>query len=332
MLLSEIAKRLELEVTVLGADVEITDAVPLVQSRPGCVTFLDDATKLSQLSAENASAVVLSLPDKTNRKKNFEPESLPVPAILAQDPLRVFAQIVAMFHPPVTRTPGIHPTAVIGENVRIGQNVVIHAHVCLMDNVQIGDDVTIFPNVTIYENCVIGNRCILHAGAVIGAYGFGYDSSSGEHKLASQLGNVVLEDDVEIGANTTIDRGTFGSTTIGRGTKIDNLVMVGHNCQIGRHNLLCSQVGIAGSTTTGDYVVMAGQVGVADHISIASQVILGAQAGVPGSISEPGTYLGAPATPISEMKRQFVAIKQLGTYWKTLKKLAKDAEDEASAR
>ena len=133
---------------------------------------------------------------------------------------------------------------------------------------QIGPDVTIFPNAVLYENTVVGPRCVIHAGAVLGAYGFGYYCVDGRHQLSAQLGNVVLGADVEIGAGTTIDRGTYGPTIIGEGTKIDNQVMVAHNCRIGRHNMLCSQVGIAGSTTTGDYVVMAGQVGVRDHVHI----------------------------------------------------------------
>lgn len=126
----------------------------------------------------------------------------------------------------------------------------------------IGKDTTLFPNVVLYEDTHVGDRVILHAGAVIGAYGFGYREIDGQHTLASQLGNVVIEDDVEIGACATIDRGTYGATTIGAGTKIDNLVQIAHNCRLGQHNLICSQVGIAGSTTTGDRVVMAGQVGV----------------------------------------------------------------------
>ena len=133
---------------------------------------------------------------------------------------------------------------------------------------QIGEEVTIFPNAVLYENTVVGPRCLIHANAVLGAYGFGYGFADGRHVLSAQLGNVVLGADVEIGAGSTIDRGTYGPTSIGEGTKIDDLVMVAHNCRIGRHNMLCSQVGIAGSTTTGDYVVMAGQVGVRDHVHI----------------------------------------------------------------
>ena len=160
----------------------------------------------------------------------------------------------------------VHPLATIGDDVTIGAGSTIHSGVHIMAGSQIGEDVTIFPNAVLYENTVVGPRCLIHAGAVLGAYGFGYEQVEGRHRLTAQLGNVVLGADVEVGAGTTIDRGTYGPTVIGEGTKIDNLVMVAHNCHIGRHNMLCSQVGIAGSTTTGDYVVMAGQVGVRDHV------------------------------------------------------------------
>ncbi len=332
-------------------DPEILEAVPFAEARVGSITLLDSLKKLSLLAECQASAVLL--PKETEGKfagdgmKKWNPRGIVL--ILSENPYLDFAKLVSFFEPPVSRpSAGIHPgavidpTAKIGENttimanvyvgpkVEIGANVVLYPNVCLMEGVKIGENSTLFPNVTVYEKCVIGARCILHAGAVIGAYGFGYDSSTGKHVLSPQLGNVVLADDVELGANTTVDRGTFGATRIGEGTKIDNLVMIGHNCQIGRHNLLCSQVGIAGSSSTGDYVVCAGQVGLADHISIASHVILGAQAGVPSSISEPGTYLGSPIANINEMKRQFVAVKQLPDYWRTLKKLAKLSETSDS--
>src|SRR5262249_44063623 len=148
----------------------------------------------------------------------------------------------------------VHPGATIGDDVQIGQGSTVHSGVRVMAGCQIGRGVTLFPNVVLYENTVIGDQVIIHAGAVLGAYGFGYRFEAGRHHLAAQLGREVIESHVEIGACTTIDRGTYGTTRIGQGSKLDNQVMIGHNCQIGRHNLLCSHVGIAGSTTTGDYV------------------------------------------------------------------------------
>jgi UDP-3-O-[3-hydroxymyristoyl] glucosamine N-acyltransferase len=180
-----------------------------------------------------------------------------------------------------------------------------------MAGCQIGEQVTIFPNAVLYENTVVGPRSVIHAGAVLGAYGFGYVSSGGKHQLSAQLGYVEVGADVEIGACSTIDRGTYGPTVIGEGTKIDNLVMIGHNCRIGRHNMLCSQVGIAGSTTTGDYVIMAGQAGVRDHVTIGDRAVLGAKAGVPNDVPADTMVFGIPARPEREQKLIFAAIARL---------------------
>ena len=309
-------------------DTLISDAKPFAEAGPGEITFWDDLTWWKSAETCQASAIMFPNPACHSVKTDFSPDTLKIPVILVADIHRAFTETVKLFRPPAERPNfGVHPRAILGENVSLGKNVTIFPGAVIGDNVEIGDDTIIFPNVTIYENCVVGKNCVLHAGAVIGAYGFGYSLQDGKHILSAQFGNVILEDRVEIGANTTIDRGTYGATTIGEGTKIDNLVMIGHNCRIGRHNLLCSQVGIAGSTTTGDYVVMAGQVGVRDHVEIGSRVTLGAQAGVAGSILEEGIYLGAPAISIQEMKRQVVAIKQLPEHWKTIKKMVKKFEE-----
>jgi UDP-3-O-[3-hydroxymyristoyl] glucosamine N-acyltransferase len=177
--------------------------------------------------------------------------------------------------------------------------------------------------VVLYDDCVLGNRVIIHANAVIGADGFGYRVVDGRHIKVPQLGWVEIEDDVEIGACSTIDRGTFGATRVRTGTKIDNLVMIGHNCQIGRHNVLCSQVGIAGSTSTGDYVVMAGQVGVADHLTIGDQVTIGAKSGVPGNIPAKSQVLGTPATPHKEQVRMMKTLEKLPQIRKDLQRIKK---------
>jgi UDP-3-O-[3-hydroxymyristoyl] glucosamine N-acyltransferase len=165
--------------------------------------------------------------------------------------------------------------------------------------------------VVLYENTVLGRQVIVHANAVLGAYGFGYSTVDGRHKLCAQLGYVEVGDQVEIGAGTTIDRGTYGPTLIGSGTKIDNLVQIGHNCRIGRHNLICSQVGIAGSCSTGEYVVMAGQVGLADHLHIADGAMLGAKAGVMPDALPGKRYLGAPAVEERQFFRSISLIQQL---------------------
>ncbi len=217
----------------------------------------------------------------------------------------------------------IYPGAFVGANCVIGKGSTIYPGVCLLENCEIGENVQIFPNAVLYENTKVGDNSIVHAGAVLGAFGFGYKSSANGHELSAQLGNVELGVKVEIGANTTIDRGTFDSTTIGDGTKIDDLVMIGHNCQVGQHNLLCSQVGIAGSCTTGDFVVMAGQVGIGDHLNIGSKAILMAKAGLMHNVPEGETYLGIPATPVRE-QMQILAVKaKLPEMRKSLKKVTK---------
>jgi UDP-3-O-[3-hydroxymyristoyl] glucosamine N-acyltransferase len=175
----------------------------------------------------------------------------------------------------------------------------------------IGRGTTIFPNVVLYEDTLVGERVILHSGAVIGAYGFGYKQVDGSHRISAQLGYVVLGNDVEIGACATVDRGTYGATTIGDGTKIDNLVQVAHNCRLGKHNLICGQVGIAGSTTTGDYVVMAGQVGVRDHVHIGQGAVLCSMAGVSNNVPDGEIMLGQPATSLRRQKLQMAAIAKL---------------------
>ena len=180
----------------------------------------------------------------------------------------------------------VHPFATIGDGAMVGGGSTIHAGVHIMAGCRIGANVTIFPGAVLYENTVVGDRTIIHAAAVLGAYGFGYELVDGRHQLSSQLGNVVVGSDVEIGAGTTIDRGTYGPTIIGDGTKIDDQVMVAHNCRLGRHNMLCSQVGVAGSSTTGDYVVLAGQVGVRDHVHIGSGSVVGAMAGVANDVPD----------------------------------------------
>jgi UDP-3-O-[3-hydroxymyristoyl] glucosamine N-acyltransferase len=258
-----------------NGNLPIRGAAPLGDAKNGHITMLDRANRHACLDDCQASAVL--------GPEDLAPNGRPL--IQVNDVHSAFATIVSHFRPrrsPIERgvspeafvSPNaqfgedidVHPRAVIGEDARIGNRVTIHSGVKIQAGCQIGDDVIIYPNAVLYEDTVVGPRCIIHAGAILGAHGFGYDSSTGVHELSSQLGNVVLEADVEIGANSTIDRGTYGPTHIGEGTKVDNLVQIAHNCRIGRHNMLCAQVGIAGSTTTGDYVVMAGQVGIKDHV------------------------------------------------------------------
>lgn len=217
----------------------------------------------------------------------------------------------------------VGPFAVVGENSEIGANTTLHAGAVVGRFCKLGDDVVLHPHAVLYDECVLGNRVVIHGNAVIGADGFGYRVQSGRHVKVPQLGWVEIEDDVEVGACTTIDRGTFGPTRIGAGTKIDNLVMIGHNCNIGKHNILCSQVGIAGSTTTGDYVVMAGQVGVADHLTIGDRVTIMAKSGVSGNISGGAQVLGMPALPHREQARIMLTMEKLPEIRKDVNRIKK---------
>lgn len=319
---------------------QVLGAAPLYEVRSGQITFVEggkshEASLEQRLVDNDVAAIVVAEPIA----------ELPIAQIVCCNPREAFARIVQFFQPPVQPTsPGVDPRAaisetarlgtdcrcdagvVIGNNVRIGDRVHLMPNVVVMDNCVIGDDCVLFPNVTLYERTQLGNRVTLHSGTVLGAYGFGYTQSNGQHQRTAQLGHVIIEDDVELGACVTIDRGTYGSTRIGAGTKIDNQVMVGHNCQIGRHNLLCSQVGIAGSCTTGDYVVLAGQVGLKDHITLGDGTIVGAQSGVMDNLAGGQVYLGSPATAQREQMQIMAVQRKLPELRKALKELQRKIE------
>lgn len=300
------------------------------------ITLIDSIKRLPGLAACQAAAVVAPM--------DFDDPGMP--AIRVENVHAAFTAIVTHFRPVRQRTStGVHPTAVVapsvrlGEGVSIGPNSVIGEETWLGDGVvvgansvlgadcQVGEGTNVGSGVTLYDGTVVGERCRLHSGVVLGADGFGYKQVEGRHVPAPQLGTVEVGDDVEIGANTTIDGGVYGPTRIGDGTKIDNLVQIGHNCRIGRHNLLCSQVGIAGSTTTGDYVVMAGQVGVRDHVHIGKGAVLSAMSGVSNDVPEGEIMLGAPATPLRDQKLKFAAIAKLPQLRKDFRELKREVGD-----
>jgi UDP-3-O-[3-hydroxymyristoyl] glucosamine N-acyltransferase len=240
-----------------------------------------------------------------------------------------FARAMALFFPERTYAAGIHPTAVIapsarvdstahigphcvvGERVKIGARSVLQAGTVVGDDSKLADDVNLFPNVTVYSCTEIGARVRIHAGTVVGSDGFGYVLDAGVHRKVPQIGNVIIGDDVEIGANVTIDRGALGPTVIGKGTKIDNLVQIAHNVEIGEGSIVIAQVGISGSTKLGKYVVLAGQAGIAGHLKIGNQVTVAAKSGVMHDIPDGGTWLGIPAQPDKQTKRQMIAIQHL---------------------
>lgn len=319
----------------------ILGAAALNEAGAGQITFIDRADRLKSLAGAPIAAVLAPR----------GVQGAPCPAVLVDDVHAAFAVVFGRFR--IARRPnarGIHrtaavaltarlgagvligPNASVGENVEIGPGSTIHAGAVVMDGCKIGQDVTIFPNAVLYEDVEVGDRSIIHANAAVGAYGFGYRQSEGRHVRSAQFGSVKIGADVEIGANATVDRGAFGDTRIGAGTKIDNLVQVAHNCQIGRHNLICSQVGIAGSSSTGDYVVIGGQAGIRDHVSIGDGAVLGAMSGVTNDVPSGATMLGIPATPEREQKLQLAALSKLVEMrkeFRTLRKLVSQFAPEA---
>jgi UDP-3-O-[3-hydroxymyristoyl] glucosamine N-acyltransferase len=311
-------------------DQPIHAARPLETAGPGEITFVENASYNHLLSDCRASAVVVSaelgITDRT--------------VICVADPLTAFVQIARLLHGrPEAASGEIHelayvhpgarlgggvnvgPFACIGEGCEIGPGCVIHSNVVVGRDCKIGADSELFPGVVLYDGTVLGERVAVHANSVLGADGFGYRFQAGRHVKVPQLGNVEVGDDVEIGACTTIDRGTFQATRIGAGTKMDNLVQVGHNCRIGQHNLFVSQMGIAGSSTTGDYVVIAGQAGVVDHIHIGQGAVIGAQSGVNKDVPAGQRVLGAPARPEREQKRILILLEKLSAMRRDLQRI-----------
>jgi len=310
------------------------------EAGPEDVTFLENDRPLRHGAVIRAGAV-LARPGEFSR--NGQPANSArhgaynapvlqdyVTIIETSDPLAAFVVVYQHLHGlPSAQFGGIDPRAIIHPTVQLGRDVEIGAGACIGEGTvvgdrcrihpgvvvgrfcKLGDDVILYPNVVIYDGCTLGNRVIVHANSVIGADGFGYRQQDGRHLKVPHLGSVVIEDDVEIGACTTIDRGTFQATRIGAGTKIDNLVQIAHNCRIGRHNLLVGQVGLAGSVTTGDYVVLAGQVAVRDHCNLGDGVIVGARAGVIQDVPSGQRVLGEPAMPELEYKRLVLLFQKL---------------------
>jgi UDP-3-O-[3-hydroxymyristoyl] glucosamine N-acyltransferase len=328
--LGQLAERLG--ATIGGGDAAalVAGAATLEAAGPDEITLVDSADKLHLLAKSRAGFAIV--PAGTG--------PLEKPTLEAADVHAVFAATILHFRPPRATPRGgvspqavvdpsarlaadveVHPLATIGPDVEIGPGCTIHAGVRLLAGCRIGAGTTIYPNAVLYEKTVLGARCIVHAGAVLGAYGFGYRPTPEGYRLSAQLGWVETGDDVEIGAGTTIDRGTYGPTQIGTGTKLDNLVMIAHNVRLGRHTMICSQVGVAGSTTTGDWVVMAGQVGVRDHVHIGDKAVLGARSGVSNDVEAGKTVLGEPAIDLRDRKLQLATMSKLPEMRKDLKQL-----------
>ena len=299
----------------------ITGVAGAAEAGPTEVTFLGNAKYLPTLKTSNAGVALVPV-DFSETIRPF--------VIRVGNPSLEFAKLVAHFAPkPVFWKPGVHPTALVSEGVTLGEDVsiqpyavlepgvtvgkgtVVGAHSYVGHGASLGSDCFLHPRVVVGERCIVGDRVILHSGVVLGSDGFGFENENGRHVKIPQVGIVQVDNDVEIGANTTIDRARFGRTWVGEGTKIDNLVQIAHNVTIGRHSLIVAQAGISGSTKVGDRVTLAGQVGVVGHIEIGSDVVVGAQSGVSKSLAPSKLYMGTPATPAPEYREQVAHLRRL---------------------
>lgn len=327
---AEIAKIIGGEVVGDPATV-LQGFAPADRAKQGDLTFAENENYFVRAEQSAASAVIV--------EGNFTSEKKVL--IRVPNARIAFARVLPLFFPEPTFAPGVHPTAivaasaqidstahigpycVVGEKVRVGARSVLQGGDYVGANCQLAEEINLFPNVTVYPSTEIGNRVRIHSGSVIGADGFGYVPDNGMHRKIPQIGNVIIHDDVEIGANVTIDRGALGPTVIGKGTKIDNLVQIAHNVILGEHCLVVSQTGIAGSTKLGSYVVLAGQVGIAGHLKIGNRVQVAAQSGVMHDIPDGQKWIWTPAQPDRQAKRQMIAMHQLPDLLRRVSELEK---------
>ncbi len=310
-------------------NIEITGFAKIEEAKPGEISFIANPKYAHFLTSTKASVLLVGrdLP---------KPEGRPCPTLVrVDDPYVAVANLLAAFESQKPRPQGIEQPsfvadgveipegtyvgafAYIGRGVRLGRNVKIYPQAYVGDGVVIGDDSVIRPGVKIYEGCSIGQRCIIHSGAVIGADGFGFAPlPDGSYEKIAQIGNVVIEDDVEIGANTTVDRATFGSTRVGRGTKLDNLIQIAHNVELGENNVFAAQTGVAGSTRIGSRNRVGGQCGFAGHIRIGDENEFGAQSGIPNNVGDRRRLIGYPAVDMVRFARTQVYLGRLSELFK----------------
>ncbi len=332
--LSALSKLIGLNLSTTDPGIQFNNVAELFEANSQSVCFFENEKYLHQ--AEQSKAGLIFVSESCALKNN----SLLIPVA---KPYLTFMTLVTLWlkMDEKNKIPFISESAKIAPSAQIGNNVTIGHHVVIEDNVIIGDDCTIeansvikensklgnachlFPNVTIYQDCVLGNQVFIHSGTVIGADGFGYVLMNGQQIKIPQVGNVVIEDQVEIGACACIDRATIGSTLIKKGTKLDNLVQIGHNCTINENSILCAQVGLAGNSSIGKTVYLGGQVGVAGHLHIEDQTMVGAQSGVASSIKT-GKYFGTPVMPIQQQLRVAACLKELPDITKYVKQMMKE--------
>ena len=336
---AQIAEQLQGQVIGDGS-VQLVGLAPADRARPGELTFAENAAYFAIAEQSQAAAILVAGPFESSSKV----------LIRVTNPRIALARVMPLFFPPEQHPSGIHPSAaiaasaqveptahigpncVLGARVRLGARSVLLGGNHLRADCQLGDDVCLFPNVVLYQKTQVGHRVTIHAGTVIGSDGYGYVLDEGRHRKMLQLGHVMIGDDVEIGANTAIDRGALGPTVIGEGTKIDNLVHIAHNVVIGRHCLIMGQVGFAGSTRLGDYTIVASQTGIADHLKIGNQVIIGAKSGVMRDVPDGAKVLGIPAAPDKQAKRQIIALQQLPDLLHRMRDLEKQVKELAAAK
>ncbi|MBU3664370.1 MAG: UDP-3-O-(3-hydroxymyristoyl)glucosamine N-acyltransferase [Chthoniobacterales bacterium] len=331
--LAEIAAAVGAELPAGFTDTSISGPASLADAVPGEISFFWHPRYAADLRATKASAVLVP--------RDFTGEC-PAVCIRVDNPSAAFMAVTQKFVPaPVRPEPGVHPAAVVAPGAQVAPDACVHALAVIGEGAtvgprsvigsgcqvgrgaKIGADCLLHPDAVLRDGCVLGDRVILQSGAVIGSDGFGYDTDpkTGRHTKIPQIGIVVVGDDVEIGANTTVDRARFGRTVIGEGTKIDNLVMIAHNVVIGKHCIICAQVGIAGSAEIGNHVILAGQAGIVGHIKIGDGAIVGAQSGVSNDIPPKAQVVGSPPRPGGEWKRTVVRIDRLGELFSRVKKI-----------
>ncbi len=318
-----------------NAEAKVSDVAPIENADAGHLSYIAEEKYLPHMAATRAGAVIVSRglaeKDKTAIRRFEDSQQALIIVENARGAMGQLLQLVSKAMNPVKR--GIEQPCFIAEGVevpddayvgafayiapgvRLGKGVQIYPNVYIGEHVTIGDNTVLYAGVKVYHHCSIGAECILHAGVVVGADGFGFEpDAQGVNRKIPQIGNVIIEDDVEIGANTAIDRAMMGSTVIRKNAKLDNLIQIGHNVEVGESTFLCAQVGIAGSTKIGARCILAGQVGVAGHIEIADNCIFGAQSGVPNSVRKAGTYMGYPAIDAGIWRRAVVRFKQSGKH------------------
>ncbi|MDD2953368.1 MAG: UDP-3-O-(3-hydroxymyristoyl)glucosamine N-acyltransferase [Parabacteroides sp.] len=318
-------------------NVKVSNFSKIEEGKPGTLTFLANLKYAHHIYNTEASIVLVN--------NDFKPEQ-PIKATLVkvENAYAALAMLLNLVEQSKSKKKGVDSTAFIaasatvsddcyvgnfayiGDGVKMGKNCMVYPYAYIGDHVTVGDNCVFYPHATIYENCTIGNNCIFHAGSVVGADGFGFAPEGETYKKIPQLGNVVIEDDVEIGANTTIDRAVMDSTVIRRGVKLDNLVQIAHNVEVGENTVMAAQVGIAGSVKVGKHCMFGGQVGLAGHIHVADHVVFGAQSGVISDVKEAATLLGTPATNAKSFMRSSAIFNRLPDIYRSLGQMQREIE------